>query len=205
MPYDVMPMQETTVQHLTEEFIDNLPLSYLVPEDSGSDDPPWTDAEDASCSESEDDCLTGAPGCTLQQNAFYLQRPPVPNTNEEPFTLVRAKQVILDEAGHPVGAWVQIWQLATIGDPRACFYSDPWWACADMPDRQRNSPAKPWTYINSPLSEFQAEVLMTDKWPKPAGWAKLFVGGAQAAARVPKRAIKKKAVADVRGFVLRWA
>jgi hypothetical protein len=146
----------------------------------------------------------------LLVDGFYLQRPPHPNPNNELFAIVRVKKIIVDGLHMQWGAWVQVWQLATVGDPNACYYLDPWWASSTMPDGQRYycSPCAPelkWTYSVSPLSEFQAELSMTKKWIKPSGWGKEFVGGHYGAYGVSKRSLTKSAISSIEAVVKRFA
>jgi hypothetical protein len=146
----------------------------------------------------------------LVVDAFYLQRPPYPNVNKELFSVVRVKKILYDGLRQQWGAWVQLWQLATVGDLNACYYGDPWWASAAMPDGQRYYPSPcarelQWTYCVSPLSDFQAEVQMTKKWIKPAGWGKEFVGGHHGAYGVVKRNLTKVAISSIVAVVKRFS
>jgi hypothetical protein len=147
--------------------------------------------------------------CVLRVNHFYLQRPPCPNSHSQAFTLVKVVKIIPD-TDHPEvqwGAYVELWELATRGNPDCCYFSDPWWACATMQHNTRYNTSisiynQTWCYEKSELSEFQDGVDLTNRWQKPKGWNKQFNGDP---AHVTKRSIVKKDQAKLRTYVMRWA
>ena len=112
--------------------------------------------------------------CVLKVGAFYIQRPAIGSPHL--LDVVCVKKIIFSDGADTLqwGAWIQSWELATFGDPDACYITDPWVASALQMDGQRYDASKTmagqmWTYAASPLNEFQEEIKLNVHWSKPKG------------------------------------
>ena len=144
--------------------------------------------------------------CILEPGLFYLQRPDDVGVLRGKIKLVRVMKVIADAQNEHLqwGAWVQEWEVSTLGDPNSCCITDPYHARGDQPDGQRYDEAlgikQKWAYTRSVLSEFQDNVHVNKAWQKPKGWNKTL----SCIDRVKKRNIFKNHHKKVRTFLTRW-
>jgi hypothetical protein len=150
--------------------------------------------------------------CELRPNKFYCQRPPHPNTHKEDFTLVRVVRVIMDP-DHPTvqwGAFVEFWELATLGADDCSFFEDPWWMSARHGSNQHYNDKlsvfrQTWCYETSELSDFQDEVAMAE-WTKPKNWNKTYSMPMNQVRGITRKRVSKsnRTVQKLQTYCQRW-